>query len=96
MSNNNHPVSPHLQIYRLPLTALLSIAHRITGVLLAIGSLLLTLILVAAAQGPEAYQSVMVHFHAWYGQVFLLGFLFALFWCAARLLCPPMAINRFL
>ena len=79
MSNNNHPVSPHLQIYRLPLTALLSITHRITGVVLAIGILLLTLVLVAAAQGPAAYQSVMVHYHAWYGQIFVLGFLFALY-----------------
>ena len=79
MSNNNHPVSPHLQIYRLPLTALLSITHRITGVVLAIGILLLTLVLVAAAQGPAAYQSVMGHYHAWYGQIFVLGFLFALY-----------------
>ena len=40
MSESNHPISPHLQIYRLPLTALLSITHRITGVILALGSLL--------------------------------------------------------
>lgn len=79
MSNNNHPVSPHLQIYRLPLTALLSITHRITGVLLSLGSLLLVALLVAAAQGAEAYQALIVHFQAWYGQVFLLGLLFSLY-----------------
>jgi len=79
MSNNNHPVSPHLQIYRLPLTALLSITHRITGVLLSLGSLLLIGLLVAAAQGAEAYQVLIVHFQAWYGQVFLLGLLFSLY-----------------
>ena len=79
MANNNHPVSPHLQIYRLPLTALLSITHRITGVILAIGSLLLTWILVAAAYGADSYQALMTHFQAWYGQVFLVGFLFALY-----------------
>jgi succinate dehydrogenase / fumarate reductase cytochrome b subunit len=79
MSNNNHPVSPHLQIYRLPLTALLSITHRITGVLLSLGSLLLVGLLVAAAEGAEAYQGLIVHFQAWYGQVFLLGLLFSLY-----------------
>lgn len=79
MSNSNHPVSPHLQIYRLPLTALLSITHRITGVILAFGSLLLVWILVAAAQGADYYQWVMAHVQAWYGQIFLFGLLFALY-----------------
>jgi succinate dehydrogenase / fumarate reductase cytochrome b subunit len=79
MSNSNHPVSPHLQIYRLPLTALLSITHRITGVILAFGSLLMVWILVAAAQGDDYYQWVMTHVQAWYGQIFLFGLLFALY-----------------
>lgn len=79
MSNSNLPVSPHLQIYRLPLTALLSITHRLTGIFLALGSVLLIWILAAAAQGAEAYASVIPHFQAWYGQIFLLGFLFSLY-----------------
>jgi len=79
MSNSNFPVSPHLQIYRLPLTALLSITHRLTGIFLALGSVLLIWILAAAAQGAEAYAVVIPHFQAWYGQIFLLGFLFSLY-----------------
>jgi succinate dehydrogenase / fumarate reductase cytochrome b subunit len=79
MSNSNHPVSPHLQIYRLPLTALLSITHRVTGVILAFGSLMMVWILVAAAQGADYYQWVMTHVQAWYGQIFLFGLLFALY-----------------
>ncbi|MDC1288149.1 succinate dehydrogenase, cytochrome b556 subunit [Gammaproteobacteria bacterium] len=79
MSNNNHPVSPHLQIYRLPLTALLSITHRLTGVFLAFGCLLLVWLLAAAAQGAESYAALVVHFQAWYGQIFVLGFLFSLY-----------------
>ncbi|MCA3267808.1 MAG: succinate dehydrogenase, cytochrome b556 subunit, partial [Azospirillum sp.] len=34
------PLSPHLQVYRLPLTAWLSITHRATGVALAVGTLM--------------------------------------------------------
>ena len=79
MSNNKLPISPHLQIYRLPLTALLSITHRITGVILAIGCLLLVLVLASAAEGAESYQAVASHLGSWYGQVFLFGFLFALY-----------------
>ena len=79
MSNRKHPVSPHLQIYRLPLTALLSITHRITGVLLAIGSILLVWILAAAANSEAYYNAMLPHLQSWYGQVFLLGFIFSLY-----------------
>ena len=79
MSKHNHPVSPHLQIYRLPLTALLSITHRLTGVFLALGCALLVFLLLAAAQGAATYEALVAHFHAWYGQIFLLAFLFSLY-----------------
>ena len=79
MSNSNHPVSPHLQIYRLPLAALVSITHRLTGIFLALGSVLLIWILAAAAQGAEDYATLIPHYQAWYGQIFLLGFLFSLY-----------------
>ena len=78
MANSKHPTSPHLQIYRLPLTALLSITHRITGVILSFGCLLLVWILAAAADSPAAYEAFVPHLSAWYGQLFLLGFVFAL------------------
>ena len=77
--SNNHPVSPHLQIYRLPLTALLSITHRITGVILSFGILVLVWVLIAAAHSAEYYALVTSHLQAWYGQVFLFGLLFALY-----------------
>ena len=48
------PLSPHLRIYRMPLAAVLSITHRITGVGLTLGTLLLTWWLAAAAYGPPA------------------------------------------
>ena len=52
------PLSPHLQVYRLPLTARLSILHRITGVGLAVGALVLVWWLVAAATSDAAYATV--------------------------------------
>ncbi|MCK5899056.1 MAG: succinate dehydrogenase, cytochrome b556 subunit, partial [Methylococcales bacterium] len=35
MESRNRPLSPHLQIYTLPLTGIISITHRITGTVLA-------------------------------------------------------------
>jgi len=79
MANSKYPTSPHLQIYRLPLTALLSIAHRITGVILAVGCLLLVWLLAAAAESAESYQLLFNHLDSWYGQIFLFGFVFSLY-----------------
>jgi len=55
MSPRPRPLSPHLSIYRLPLLAILSISHRITGVGLALGTILLAYWLGSVAYGPEAY-----------------------------------------
>lgn len=41
MSSNNRPLSPHLDVYRLPLSALISIVHRGTGAFLTIGTVVL-------------------------------------------------------
>ena len=79
MANSKHPTSPHLQIYRLPLTALLSITHRITGVILSVGCVILVWILAAAADSATAYETFLPHLSAWYGQLFLVGFVFSLY-----------------
>ena len=41
MGSQDRPLSPHLQVYKPQLTSVLSILHRLTGVALAIGGLLL-------------------------------------------------------
>ena len=51
-------LSPHLQIYRLPLTALLSISHRISGALLAAGFILGNLLLVTAATNLQIFEGI--------------------------------------
>jgi len=79
ITQDNRPMSPHVQIYRLPLTAIVSITHRATGVALSFGALLMVWILASVAAGPEGYASVHSHLAAWYGQLFLFGFTFALY-----------------
>jgi succinate dehydrogenase / fumarate reductase, cytochrome b subunit len=74
------PLSPHLQIYRLPLTALTSIAHRATGVALSGGTLLLVCWLVAAATGPAAFAGVSGFIGSPIGLLLLFGWSLALFY----------------
>jgi succinate dehydrogenase / fumarate reductase cytochrome b subunit len=73
------PLSPHLQIYRLPLTALLSVMHRATGIILAMGAVILVWVLAAAANSPEYYAVMHQHLATWYGQIFLIGLVFSLY-----------------
>lgn len=47
--HHNRPISPHLQIYRWPITMAASITHRLTGVSLAFGTIFISLWLVALA-----------------------------------------------
>ena len=71
------PMSPHIQVYRPQITSVLSITHRITGVGLALGLLLLVWWLVAAATGPEAYARVQGFMGSWIGLMLLFGFTLA-------------------
>ena len=60
--------------------ALLSITHRMTGVILSSGTLLLTIWLVALAGGPESYAYAMMIVGHPLGQLILFGYSAALFY----------------
>lgn len=72
------PLSPHLQIYRLPLPAILSITHRMTGVILSTGTILLAAWMIALAQGPQSFALAMMIVSHPLGQLVLFGYSAAL------------------
>ncbi|AHJ68059.1 Succinate dehydrogenase cytochrome b556 subunit [Granulibacter bethesdensis] len=74
----HRPLSPHLQVYRWPITMALSILHRVTGVAAAIGTLLLTWWLVAAATSDHAYDIVSGFMRSGFGLLLLFGWTVAL------------------
>jgi len=80
MDTGGRPLSPHLQVYKLPLTAKLSILHRMTGVALAVGTMLLVWWLIAAAAGLDAFVTVQQFIGSWIGRLLLFGWSFALFY----------------
>jgi len=80
MASNDRPLSPHLQIYRWQITMTLSILHRMTGVALAVGTVLLVWWLLAAAAGPAPFADVQSFIGSFVGRLLLFGWSFALFY----------------
>ena len=74
----NRPMSPHLQIYRPQLTSILSIVHRMTGVGLMLGAVLVVWWLLAAATGADYFATVDGLLTSWIGYLVLLGSTWAL------------------
>jgi succinate dehydrogenase / fumarate reductase cytochrome b subunit len=80
MTTSNRPLSPHLQVYRPQITSMLSILHRLTGIALAFGTLLLAYWLIAAATGPGAFTTAQGLIGSFVGRLLLFGWSFALFY----------------
>ena len=59
MSNRVRPLSPHLTIYRWPITMILSILHRGTGIVLTLGLLSFSLWLGSIALGEDHYKRLL-------------------------------------
>ena len=79
-TESSRPLSPFMigPYYRPQLTSMLSITHRATGVGLALVTLLVVCWLMAAAAGQSAYAEFSTHATAWYGQLLLIGWTWAL------------------
>ncbi len=78
VKRGNRPLSPHLQIYRPQITSMLSIIHRMTGVGMALGAVLVVWWLLAAATGPGYFAMVDGLLTSWIGLLVLLGSTWAL------------------
>ncbi len=74
------PLSPHLQIYKPQISSALSIFHRLSGVALSVGALLLVCWLVAAADGDAAYNGLSWFLRSWLGVLLLFGWTVALWY----------------
>ncbi len=78
VNRGDRPLSPHLQVYNQSYTGTLSILHRITGVALSLGVVLVVWWMTAAATGPEYFAFVDGLLTSWIGGLVLLGSAWAL------------------
>jgi succinate dehydrogenase / fumarate reductase cytochrome b subunit len=80
MAHANRPLSPHLGIYRWQVTNTLSIVHRLTGLALSAGAVVLTAWLVSIASGPDAYLALRGWLSSPLGVLLLFGWTFCFFY----------------
>jgi succinate dehydrogenase / fumarate reductase cytochrome b subunit len=80
MNPNDRPLSPHLSIYRWPVTMVSSILHRATGIAMAVGFILFAFWLADTASGPESYAVFAGIMGSLVGKALLIGWSWAFFY----------------
>jgi len=84
MNSRERPLSPHLSIYRWPITMTFSILHRVTGAALSIGFAMLAAWLLSAAIGVDAYDRFANVMQSVGGRALLVLFSIAFFYHLAN------------
>ena len=74
MTANQNPLSPHLQIYRWHISSLLSITHRIAGVINLLALILIFFWLVVLSLGESNYELFLSIINSFFGKSILIGF----------------------
>ena len=74
MNDSKNPLSPHLQIYRWHISSLLSITHRISGVINLLALILIFSWLLALSFGESNYELFLLIINSFFGKFILIGF----------------------
>ena len=74
MNDSKNPVSPHLQIYRWHISSLLSIIHRISGVINLLALILIFFWLLSLSFGESNYELFLLIINSFFGKFILIGF----------------------
>ena len=74
MKDNQNPISPHLQIYRWHISSLLSITHRIAGVINLLALILMFFWLLTFSLSESSYELFLLAINSCFGKFILIGF----------------------
>ena len=75
MSEN--PLSPHIQIYNWHISSLVSISHRITGVVNILTLSLVCIWIWSLLLGNENYKIMLIFFNSFFGKFFIISFIWS-------------------
>ena len=70
---NKPPLSPHIQIYKWHISSLVSISHRITGIINIIAITLICLLASLLVFGESNYEFINLFLSSLIGKFFVLG-----------------------
>ena len=74
MNDSNNPLSPHLQIYRWHISSLLSITHRIVGIINLLALISIFSWLLVLSFGESHYELFLLIINSFFGKCILIGF----------------------
>ena len=74
MSDSKNPLSPHLQIYRWHISSLISITHRISGVINLLALILIFFWILVLSLGESNYELFLLTINSFFGKFILIGF----------------------
>ena len=74
MIDNQNPISPHLQIYKWHISSLLSITHRITGVINLLAIILMFFWILTLSFSENNYELFLKVTNSFFGKFILIGF----------------------
>jgi len=74
MKDNQKPISPHLQIYRWQISSLLSITHRIVGVVNLLALIFIFFWILILSFGESNYELFISAINSFFGKFILIGF----------------------
>ena len=74
MNDSKNPLSPHLQIYRWHISSLLSITHRISGIINLLALILIFFWLLGLSFGESNYELFLLIINSFFGKFILIGF----------------------
>ena len=74
MKDNQNPLSPHLQVYSWHISSLLSITHRISGVINLLALILIFFWLLILSFGESNYELFLIVINSFFGKFILIGF----------------------
>jgi len=74
MNDSKNPLSPHLQIYRWHVSSLVSITHRITGILNLLGLIFICIWISSAGISQNLFEFYSIFLKSFVGKFILIGF----------------------
>ena len=74
---NKNPISPHIQIFNWHISSLVSISHRITGIINFFTITLIGIWIASLLLGEQSYQNINLFLSSFLGKFFCLGIIWS-------------------
>ena len=74
---NKNPLSPHIQIYRWHISSLISISHRITGIINIIAITIICFWIASLLLGEASYEPIKIFLNSIFGKFIILGLIWS-------------------